>query len=145
MKMHSRIGLGLTLIVLASAGCGTTEPPAPCSGDINVTVRGEFQPTFDWSRRCGISSLSVLKLSTQPGELDKMVWGFSVSERQPVGPSIVYGNNPVGSTVSHQPETLVPGAQYRVTILYTVGGDGIVASGSTTFVGQWGPDQPTKW
>jgi len=65
------------------------------------------------------------------------MWGFTVSEQAPLGPAIVYGENPKSAQVWTEPKPLSVGARYRISVMYTVGGDGMVASGMTTFI--WFP------
>lgn len=115
----------------------TTEPPAPCGGDIAVSVATGATPRFSWAPDCGVSLLAVTTVPTAAGDHGRTVWGFTVSERTPLGPSVTYGVNPPGATVWSAPEPLQIGDSYRVYLAYTVGGDVLVASGETTF--NWFP------
>jgi hypothetical protein len=81
----------------------------------------------------------VTTVSSTPGEEERAVWGVTVSEQLPLGPGITYGTSPERAQVWIGPETLGVGKTYRVTIMYTVGGDVVVASGQATFT-WWPPD-----
>ncbi len=70
-------------------------------------------------------------------EPERTVWSVTVPEQAPVGPTLSYGRNPSNAISVHPAEPLAVGAQYRVWVMYTVGGDGIVASGQATFT--WYP------
>ena len=62
------------------------------------------------------------------------MWGFTVSEQIPIGPGVRYGSAPRGANVSIAAQTLSSGAEYRVLVMYTVGGDGVAAMGQLLFV-----------
>lgn len=117
--------------------CGeSTAPPPACDGAINISVAITLPPRFDWSPACGVSSVSVA--TVEPSPLDeRVVWGFAVPEQRPIGPPVVYGARPSGATVWTGPEPLEVGKQYRVSVMYTIGGDGVAASGERTFT--WFP------
>jgi hypothetical protein len=91
---------------------------------------------FHWLPACGISALTVSTVEASSVD-QRAVWGWTVSEQYPVGPDIVYGFSPDGATVWAEPEQLEVGREYRVNIVYTVGGDVMVASGTRTF--RWYP------
>ena len=114
----------------------STAPPAPCDAPIAVTLRYTPSPRFDWSPSCGISSLTVSAVPASP-TAESVVWGFTVPEQRPVGPSIAYGANPEGATVWMAPAPLAVGTTYRITVKYTIGGDGVAAQGEATFT--WYP------
>jgi hypothetical protein len=64
---------------------------------------------------------------------ERAVWGWTVPEQRPVGPTILYGHSPDEATVWMSPEPLDAGREYRVTVIQTVGEDVRVASGARTF------------
>jgi len=128
----------LSLFMGVCLSCSdATAPPAPCSGPLTVVVASSSQPILKWSPTCGASELSVTRVPANSSEVERVVWGFTVSEQSPVGPGIVYGVSPKNATVWTAPEVLDVGRTYRVTVAYTVGGDVVVGSGTATFV--WFP------
>jgi hypothetical protein len=117
--------------LLALATCDS--PAAPeCQGDIDVSVTHGLRPIISWSPRCAVSSLTV---NTVPrtNSLPESVWGFSVPESDPIGPAIIYGAVPKNASYASAAVPLQRGMTYRVTVMLTVGGDGIVAYGEHTF------------
>jgi hypothetical protein len=110
----------------------STAPVAPCHGAIDVTVSLAPQPRFSWSPACGISLLWVATAPVSAGDVETVVWSFRVPERTPIGPQIRYGVLPKGADGSPAPP-LVPGREYIVRAMYTVGEDAAVASGSARF------------
>ena len=127
------VGAAFGLLACSDA----TDPPAPCDGDIEVSVAAQSAPRFAWMPACGISQLSVASIPEAAGEPERTVWGFTVSERSPIGPAVTYGANPPRATVWTAPEPLEIGKVYRVEVAYTVGGDVLAASGEATFT--WFP------
>jgi hypothetical protein len=125
----------VTALFLTTLGCSGTSSVAPegCVQNVQVAVLPGTYPVFSWSPACGISSLSVVTVSSTPGAIEESMWGFSVSEQSPIGPGIHYGTAPVGATVWTQPRSLVAGATYRVRVIQTVGGDGLLGSGERVF------------
>ena len=121
-------------LLATSFACRDATAPDPCNGTIEVAVAATAEPNFTWSPRCGISALAVTAVAQIEEEV---MWGFTVSEQAPVGPAIIYGHNPKGADVWTGPKPLSVGKTYRVHVAYTVGGDVLVASGSTTFT--WFP------
>jgi hypothetical protein len=127
----------VSLLALALACSESTAPPPPCQGPIEISA-GDVPLRFSWSPACGISALSVVEVADAPAN-ERVVWGFTVSEQYPVGSAIRYGAPPDGASVWQAPESLDAGSTYRVTVMMTVGGDVMVASGSATFT-YWPPD-----
>jgi hypothetical protein len=126
----------VTLSFLFVTACDdATAPVEACQDDIDVTVSGS-QPVFSWMPNCGISQLIVSDAEAAPE--DATVWGFSVPELDPLGSGVVYGVSPSRATVFRQPLPLQAGRTYEVIVRFTVGGDVVTASGSTTFA--WNPD-----
>lgn len=119
--------------LLAALSCRGAVSPEGCARDVEVSVARGANPVFSWSPGCGISSLSVVTVPSTSGVSEEAVWGFTVPERTPIGPTIRYGIAPAGATVSTQPRALVAGATYRVLVMQTVGGDGVVGSGEGLF------------
>ena len=123
---------GLVVASLVTlAACDS--PAAPdCSGDIDVSVTHSLRPIISWSPRCAVSSLTV---NTVPrtNAVPESVWGFSVPENDPVGPAIIYGAVPKNASYVTAAVPLQRGMTYSVTVMLTVGGDGIVAYGERTF------------
>ena len=121
-------------LFLAAQGCDRSSvAPEGCLRNVQVTVLPGADPTFAWSPACGMSSLSVVTVPPAPGVVEEMMWGFSVPEQSPIGPAIRYGRAPGGATVWTQPRSLVTGATYRVRVMQTVGGDGLLGSGEGVF------------
>ena len=122
-------------LVLTAAGCsGTTSATAEgCIRNVAVTVLPGTNPAFAWSPSCGMSSLSVVTVPSAPGINEETMWGFSVPKNSPIGPAIRYGSAPNGATVWTQPRALVRGATYRVRVMLTLGGDGLLGSGERVF------------
>ena len=112
------------------------EPTSPkgCIQNVQVIVDNAATPTFLWAPTCGMSSLSVETVPSTTGGVGagEIVWGFSVPERNPVGPGIRYGHAPSGAT-SPAPRPLVAGTSYRVVVQHTVGGDGLLGHGEAVF------------
>jgi hypothetical protein len=121
-------------ILFAALSCNGTSSVAPdgCVRNVVITVIPGANPVFFWSPACGMSSLSVVTVPSASGSEETM-WGFSVPEQKPVGPAIRYGRAPEGSTVWTQPRALVVGTTYRVRVMHTVGGDGLLGTGERTF------------
>jgi len=136
--MHRQVLSAFTLLS-ALVACRESTAPDPCSGALAVNVSGVAQPIFTWSPACGISALSITTVPSTQGEASRAVWGFTVSEQLPLGPGITYGISPERANVWTGPESLGVGKTYRVSIMYTVGGDVAVASGEATFT-WWPPD-----
>ncbi len=134
MSQLSRNVVRIAVVAILSLGCRGTapEPPEACLGSIQLGLR--YEPlAFDWSPRCGISTLTVTTVPATPGEAEQLVWAFNVPEQSPVGPAVAYGEAPSRANVWAGPEPLVIGKRYRVTVRYIVGGDGVAASGELTF------------
>jgi hypothetical protein len=125
------------IILAACRGTGPETYPEGCSGSIQLSVRSSAEPTFDWSPRCGISSLTVIAVAATPSAPEEAVWGFLVPEQSPLGPTVAYGKAPSRADVWAGPEVLAVGGRYRVVVQYTVGGDVAIASGEATFI--WFP------
>lgn len=133
-----------TLMLAALLGCrSSTEPdplvgwlsPTGCNGRIDVTVTSGVVPTFSWTPNCGISALTVTNVTPAPGTTwEAPVWGFSVPENHPLGPTVRYGAAPAGANLWTPARPLDAGTTYRVSVMLTVGLDVAVASGSRTFV-----------
>jgi hypothetical protein len=125
----------VTALILTAPGCSgaTSATPEGCIRNVEVTVLPGTNPSFAWSPACGMSSLSVITVPSAPGVNEETMWGFSVPENSPIGPAIRYGSAPDGATVWTQPRTLVPGARYRVRVMLTLGGDGLLGSGEREF------------
>jgi hypothetical protein len=130
--MRNLVRRGLFVASLLALGaCGS--PAAPdCSGDVDVSVTHGLRPIISWSPRCAVSSLTI---NTVPrtNALPESVWGFSVPESDPIGPSIIYGAVPENASYATAAAPLQRGMTYSVTVMLTVGGDGIVAYGTRTF------------
>jgi hypothetical protein len=125
---------GAAIVTLLAGACDGTGPEfvEPCSGTIQIGLR--YEPfAFDWSPRCGISSLTVTALPATPEGAERIVWAFEVPERTPLGPTVTYGEAPSRANVWAGPELLVNGVRYRVAVAYLVGGDVVTASGELTF------------
>jgi hypothetical protein len=124
----------VTTLLLITLGCNgaATASPDPCLRDVQVSVIPSKTPIISWAPACGMSSLSVVTVPSSPGGSVETMWGFSVPERSPVGPVIAYGSTPPGGTGS-VPRELVAGTVYRVRVVHTVGGDGLLASGERVF------------
>ena len=139
MSELSRILLRTAIFPIVVAACSGTEPEHPegCVGSVQVGVRSEPTPTFEWSPRCGISALTVTAVVGPADVPEDPVWGFHVPEESPLGPGVAYGEAPSRAHVWAGPETLDIGARYRVTVVYTVGGDVVSGGGEATFV--WFP------
>ena len=122
------------IVTLLAGACDGTGPEfvEPCSGAIQLGLRHE-PFAFEWSPRCGISSLTVTALPATPEGAERIVWAFQVPERTPLGPPVTYGEAPSRATVWTEPEPLVNGVRYRVAVAYLVGGDVATASGELTF------------
>jgi len=126
-----------TLLLLLSGllGCRDATAPAACDGKLDVLVSGGVTPIISWSPKCGISELAVFSEPApfSAGEYESVVWAFTVSELTPIGPGVRYGRAPSGANVSKAAQALRTGADYRVVVTYTVGGDGITAMGERIF------------
>ena len=122
-------------LLLAGLGSGCTSSVAPegCAQNVNLAVTPAANPLFSWSPACGVSSLSVARVPSQPGGVGELVWGFSVSEQTPIGPPIRYGASPAGARIWTPPRALEAGATYRVQVVMTVGGDVLVSTGERDF------------
>jgi hypothetical protein len=135
-QMSQRRSAALTLLLIGLLGCHDATAPAACDGKLDVLVSPGETPTISWSPNCGISELLVFKEPAPftAGEIESVVWGFMVSELAPIRPVVRYGDAPRGANVMKAPETLRPGAEYRILVMYTVGGDGVSAMGERIFV-----------
>jgi hypothetical protein len=135
LRIMSMKRLRLFPAVFALAGCGDwsrpSAPPAPCQGEIDVVVT-QTPVRFHWLPACGISRLTVTTVEASPLD-EHVVWGWTVPEQRPVGPTILYGQTPDEASVWTSPEALEVGREYRVTVMQTVGEDVRVASGTRTF------------
>ena len=129
-------------LVLLAAIVSCRDPIAPltaCDGQIEVSVGFGNRPSFAWTPNCGISFLGVYAVTSTSGQLGTAVWGFNAPEDEPIGPNVTYGAAPARASVWTGPEPLEAGKTYRITVWYTVGGDVVVAEGTTTFT-WWPPD-----
>src|SRR5438046_3011135 len=92
----------VSALLLTVIGCSATSSVTPegCTRNVQVTVLPG--PVFAWSPACGMSSLSVVTVSSA-GANEQSMWGFSVSEQKPIGPAVAYGSAPAGATVWTQP------------------------------------------
>ena len=122
----------LLATAFACEGASTVSPPG-CVQNVQVTVAAESTPLFSWTPACGISFLSVVTVPSNAGGSVETMWSFSVPENDPFGPGIRYGQAPTGASVSVTPRPLVAGTTYRIRVLHTVGGDGLLGSGETEF------------
>ena len=125
------------IICCASVACDSpTKPLVGCLGDVPIEISTSSAATaqlrFDWSPRCGITTLTVSTVPA-PGASPVQVWSLDAAEQMPVGPSITYGVTPRGATAPHIALPLVPGLTYRVSVAFVVGGDGIAARGDKLF------------
>jgi hypothetical protein len=121
------------LVLTAPACSGMTSAPEGCTRNVEVNVIPGANPAFVWSPSCGMSSLLIVTVPSAPGVNEETMWGFTVPENSPIGPAIRYGSAPRGATVWTQPRALVTGATYRVRVMLTVGGDGLLGSGERVF------------
>lgn len=124
--------IALTLSVVGCDGTSSVTPDG-CIQNVQVTVLPGANPAFVWSPACGMSSLSVVTVPSVAGVSEETMWGFSVSEQSPIGPAVRYGRAPDGATVWSQPRSLVSGETYRVRVMLTLGGDGLLGSGEGVF------------
>lgn len=122
----------LLLIAFACKGTSTVSPQG-CVQNVQVAVATGTTPLFSWAPACGISSLSVETVPSSTGGSVETVWAFSVPENNPVGPGIRYGQAPSGARVWLAPQPLVAGTSYRIRVMQTVGGDGLLGSGEAVF------------
>jgi hypothetical protein len=120
---------------LILSGCtGTTSPITEgCIQNVEIAVLPEANPAFAWAPSCGISSLSVVTVPSDPGVSEVTMWAFSVPENSPIAPGIRYGSAPNGATVWTQSRPLVTGMTYRVRVALTLGGDGLLGHGEHVF------------
>lgn len=126
----------ISAVLLAALGCSEATAPVsrkPCSGPVDVAVSKDTTPVFAWAPACGMSDFWVVTVPSSPAETEEVVWSFSVPEQTPVGPGIRYGIAPDGITYWTHPRALIPGTQYRVRVMQTVGGDVVVAGGEKVF------------
>ena len=134
MKLNWRVGVALAATLVACTE--PTKHPAGCSGDValavGITGGGPDVPLFGWSPACGISRLNVETVPAAGGA-GILVWQFTAPEKAQIGPAIVYGRTPRGATETHAALQLSTGVTYRLTVWSTVGGDGVVGSGTITF------------
>src|SRR2546423_5869513 len=135
MLIHRRSSIAM-IISCGTLACNSpTKPLEGCIGDIPISLsssRVSPTPRFDWSPRCGISSLTVSTVPG-PGAAPVLVWSFSAPEAAPIGPAVTYGVTPDRATAPRAAQPLVHGVTYRVSIQYIVGGDGIAGSGDEIF------------
>jgi hypothetical protein len=122
----------LLATLFACEGASSVSPPG-CVQNVEVAVTPEKTPLFSWAPACGISALSVETVPSSTSVSPEVVWAFFVSESQPFGPWIRYGQAPSGANVSVAPKSLVTGATYRVRVVQTLGGDVVVGSGERLF------------
>ena len=123
---------GLLISALGCNGASSISPKG-CFQNVQVTVVTETTPLFSWAPACGISSLSVETVPSSAGATVETVWAFFVSESNPVGPGIRYGQAPGRANVWVAPRPLVAGTNYRVRVQHTVGGDGLLGHGEVVF------------
>ena len=135
-RMFGRRSAMLALLLSGLLGCRDSTAPAACAGRLDLLVSSGVTPTISWSPSCGLSGLAVFKepVPFSAEQFETPAWAFTVSELTPIGPGVRYGRAPSGANVSKAPETLLPGAAYRVAVYYTVGGDSLVAIGERMFV-----------
>lgn len=123
------------LSVLAASSCTATSSVSPegCLQHVQVGVTTETTPLIYWAPACGISFLSVVTEPSRLGGNVQTIWSFHLPEQQPIGPGVRYGRAPAGAVVSIGPQPLTAGVTYRVRVIHTVGGDGLLGSGETIF------------
>ena len=134
----ARVRASLAIGCCSLIGCSSMSSaphPAACIRSVTVTVISSFAttaPRIGWTPRCGVSNLTVTTVPF-PGAAPAVMWGFSTPENAPIGPSVTYGETPEGAVAWPAPQPLVRGTRYRVTVMYTVGGDAITGWGEETF------------
>jgi hypothetical protein len=135
MKRNLSLISAATGLLLMSLACNITSGDSPqgCAQDVQVAVARGATPLFSWAPACGISSLSVETVPATSGGSAATVWAFTVPENNPVGPAIRYGQAPSGATVWFAAQPLVAGTSYRIRVVQTVGGDGLLGSGEAVF------------
>jgi hypothetical protein len=123
---HFDRGVATTLLaMLFVTGCdrGPSEPEI-CADAITLTQPSGLTPGFAWTPQCGVAAVSVATpVVTQFGVQAHVVWAIEAPANQVMAP-LSYGSRPWGSTVLIEPEPLLSGRDYVVTIRRWVQVDG---------------------
>jgi hypothetical protein len=124
--------LALVASLLGALACA--EPPTfpHCSGNLSIGVdTPNGVPSFRWSGACGVSSLAVVRVST-----NQVVWEAWITDQQHfLGPPLRYGQRiETPSGAASAPIPLVSGESYRVTVSIIVDDDIEYGSGEATFI-----------
>ena len=133
-QVTRRRSRALAVLLSGLLGCRDATAPAACDGALDVQVSPGITPTISWSPKCGISELVVFGESPNAVVPGPVLWRFTVSELAPLGPGVRYGSTPHAATESTPAQPLRAGTTYHVMVMYVVGGDGIAAQGTRTFV-----------
>ena len=113
----------LAMPVVAGGDSGPSEP-AICDDAITVTQPSGLAPGFAWTPQCGMAAVSVATpVVTQFGVQAHVVRAIEAPANQVMAP-ISYGSRPWGATVLVEPEPLVSGRDYVVTVRRWVQVDG---------------------
>jgi hypothetical protein len=127
----------LAVIAGAAALACNNSPTHPegCSGQVTLDVITSgaplVKPRFTWSPRCGITGLTVVRGGAENDPI--VLWSITASEAAQIGPAVTYGVTPSGATTLQSPGPLASGTPYIVTIISTVGGDGVTARAQKGF------------
>src|ERR1044071_569611 len=103
-----------------------------CSGNLSIGVdTPNGVPSFRWSGACGVSSLAVVRVST-----NQVVWEAWITDQQHfLGPPLRYGQRiETPSGAASAPIPLVSGESYRVTVSIIADDDIEYGSGEATFI-----------
>lgn len=117
-----------------TGGDGSTlPPPTLCDRAVTVSIiaSGDL-PTIGWAPACGVTDVVVTR--EEDGAPGTTMWHVRFPERQPGAPTVRYSQLPPRGAAVVGPLPLVRGATYRATVRSVVGGDVLVAAGSTTFL-----------
>jgi len=113
----------LAMLVVAGCDSGPNEPEI-CDDAITVTQPSGLAPGFSWTPQCGVAAVSVATpVVTQFGVQAHVVWAIEAPGNQVMAP-ITYGSRPWGTTVLVEPEPLLSGRDYLVTVRRWVQVDG---------------------
>jgi hypothetical protein len=106
----------LAVFATAFAACSEdspTGPPAPCVGEVEISVGSEATPSFGWSPSCGVGLLRVTYYG--PDRLPNAMWTIAAADGS-IAPGVRFGRVPAGAVETMPVQELTEGREYVVAV-----------------------------
>ena len=108
--------LALAVFALTFTGCSADSPsgpPAPCVGEVQISVGSGTTPSFGWSPTCGAGLLRVTYYG--PDGLPNAMWTIAAADGL-IAPDVRFGQIPAGAVETMPVQVLTEGKEYVVAI-----------------------------